>query len=226
MGADSQRQGAVFAGLKSIEHPQLLEKYREDHKGLSRPLTHRQIADAEDTEEPDWDALLAAVTVVAVGRDGAEAYEKAIEALFSAMFYPVLTNPIFQNEIHGGRKRIDITYTNMALEGFFFWLSRHVASSYTHFECKNYASDPANPELDQLSGRFSPNRGRFGILACRNFADKQLFAERCRDTAQDKRGFIIALDDADVAELVQLRRRQLDFFELPMFRERYAALVA
>jgi hypothetical protein len=78
-----------------------------------------------------------------------------------------------------------------------------IPSQHVFVECKNYTGDPANPELDQLSGRFSPLRGQVGLLGCRTFTDKGLFLKRCRDTAQDQRGFCIALDDDDdLAQLV------------------------
>ena len=64
----------------------------------------------------------------------------------------------------------------------------------------------ANPALDQLSGRFSTNRGKFGLLICRSFENKQLFIQRCKDTANDGRGFIIALDDEDIKSLLSLQQ--------------------
>jgi len=55
-------------------------------------------------------------------------YEKAIEGVLSALLYPNLTNP--------NRKRIDITYTNMALNSLFKWLAMHYAAAHVFVECK------------------------------------------------------------------------------------------
>ena len=165
------------------------------------------------------------MVAVATGRPAAVQYEKSIEALLTALFYPVLTNPQVQHQIHGGRKRIDITYTNMALEGFFAWLATHYPAPHVFVECKNYGREIGNPALDQLSGRFSPSRGKFGVLVCRSFQDKELFNQRCRDTALDHRGYVIPLDDDDLARLVDARKHQPDFSELPLFRERFNQLI-
>ncbi|ENC8942667.1 hypothetical protein ABK621_004604, partial [Escherichia coli] len=120
---------------------------------------------------------------------------------FSIIFYPSLCYPQKQEEQHNGRKRVDLTYLNEAKYGFFKWLSMHYFCPKIYIECKNYSSDVANPELDQLSGRFSLNRGNIGILVCRKIENKSLFRQRCKDTANDGRGFILALDDEDVEEL-------------------------
>ncbi len=153
--------------------------------------------------------------------------QKAVEALITALFYPILVHPIPQHEIHDGRKRIDITYSNMASMGFFEWLSKHHPSGNVFFECKNYGREIGNPELDQLSGRFSMNRGKFGLVVCRSLENRPVFEKRCRDTAQDQRGFILALDDEDLASLVEARQKHFDedFFALPLFRERFQRLV-
>jgi hypothetical protein len=115
--------------------------------------------------------------------------------------------PIREFNIHAGRKRVDLAFAN-AGGGFFGWLALHHPAGTIFVECKNYSADPANPELDQLAGRFGPTRGEFGFLCCRPFENKPLFVQRCRDTALDGRGFIIALDHDDLIGLMQMRDRQ------------------
>jgi hypothetical protein len=85
---------------------------------------------------------------------------------------------------------------------FFAWLAKHYPAPYIYVECKNYTEDVKNPELDQLSGRFSPSRGQFGLLVCRGVSDRNKIDSMCRDTAKDGRGFMIVLDDIDLKTLV------------------------
>jgi hypothetical protein len=208
------------------KHPDALASYRaikRDEKHL--PLTLDDIASIEGIAAPDWDGLIANVRTVSVGQPDAARYEKEVEGLLTALFYPNLTNPIVQHEIHDRRKRIDITYTNMALNGFFKWVATHYPAAHVFVECKNYGKEVGNPELDQLSGRFSPSRGQVGLLVCRSFQNKALFAKRCIDTAKDSRGFIIALDDDDLALLAHSRRDEPLYSDWKLLHDRFRALV-
>jgi hypothetical protein len=110
---------------ESLRHPQILQQYRKDAVRTSRPMTHHQLAEIEKIDAPRFERLLDAVIRLPVGRDAATAYENAIEQLLSALFFPSLSAPRKQHEIHDGRKRIDITYVNSAQTGFFFPDSRH-----------------------------------------------------------------------------------------------------
>lgn len=183
--------------------PNLIKEYK--HVKRTNPpgaIDHSEIEKATGGLEPDLDALLAAATAIPAGQAGADAYEKAIEALLTALFHPVLVCPIRQTSIHEGRKRIDITYTNMARSGFFEWLARHHPSANVMVECKNYTRNLGNPEFDQISGRFSPSRGKYGLLVYRECDDKDKILASLRDTAKDDRGFVTPIDDADLACLV------------------------
>ena len=141
-----------------------------------------------------------------LGGAAADQCERAIQKVLSLVTVPDLTFPTRQRQIHDGRKRIDIVYTNAAASGFFDWLATNFPAAHIVVECKNYSGDPANPELDQIAGRFSPSRGRVGFLVCRKFENNDLFWSRCRDTAYDDRGWIIPLDDADLADLITAKK--------------------
>ena len=211
---------------ETIKDPELLSRYRiSKATNLHTPLTHEVLSDAEGAPAPNWDDLLNDVTSLPVGNASANNYERAIESLLTAIFYPSLTNPAMQTRIHEGRKRIDITYANAARTGFFGWLGIHYRASQIFVECKNYAADPANPEIDQLSGRFSQNRGQFGVLVCRSLSDKTLLERRCRDTATDHRGFMLILDDEDLKVIVDARAKDSGSMEFPLLRERFLRLI-
>ena len=141
------------------------------------------------------------------------------------IFYPSLINPKKEAGIDDGRKRIDIYYTNAATTGLFYRIpvARRIVAVKIIVECKNYTNDPGNPELDQLSGRFSRDRGWVGILVARSFANRQLFIARCKDTAVAGRGFIIPLVDKDIERLLDLisqgRRGEVDTYVDGIFDE-------
>ncbi len=193
----------------SKEHPQVLDSYKRSKTYALAEITNETINILNEQDEVfDWDQLKGNLGKLPIGDAGASEFHDHIKGVLTAIFYPFLINPVKEQEIHQGRKRIDLAFENAARDGFFWSLSqiKQVPSAYIFAECKNYSIDPANPELDQLSGRFSVNRGRFGFLVCRKFTNKDLFHQRCRDTAQDGRGFIVALDDSDVTQLLEFRK--------------------
>ena len=121
----------------------------------------------------------------------------------------------------------DISYTNLASQGFFDWVHRiqRAPAPNVFVECKNYGSDLRNPEIDQIAGRFSPLRARLGLLVHRGFGDKSRLIQRCRDTALDSRGFVLPLDDDDLARLADERRRAPDSVTFTLLRQRFDELI-
>lgn len=198
----------------SRENPAVLEGYKNAFRA-TKGVDVRDL-DEDFNTELFVDSLIQALEDIPPGGDDASRFHNLIVGILEFVFYPNLYNPNKEHEIHEGRKRIDISYVNGAKDGFFFRVhtQRNISSSYIMVECKNYTGDPANPELDQLSGRFSPNRGRLGLLVARNFVNRDRFVARCRDTANDDRGIIIPLVDDDIIELLMLvrngRRSRID----------------
>lgn len=185
-------------------HPEVLERYKQI-KGASGPLELEDFDDSLD-EAVLAQALIDRLNLIPGGNDAASEYHNVISGILTFLFCPSLINPIKEFEQHEGRKRIDIKFTNAASEGFF---SQILAAPQTRamsvlVECKNYTRPINNPELDQLSGRFGHQRGFFGLLLCRSIENKDRTIASCRDTAADGRGFMMALDDQDIVEMLQL----------------------
>jgi hypothetical protein len=185
-------------------HPKVLEEYKK-LKGAQGPLSTSDFD--EDFDEAGLaDVIAGRLKQIAAGGAEASSYHSLMIGTLSFLFYPGLVTPVKEAEIHEGRKRIDIRFSNSG-NGTFF--SRAIQSAQMRalsvpIECKNYSADPANPEIDQLSGRFSLARGFFGIMCCRSLDDPALMTRRCADTARDGRGYMLVLSDADIQKMLEL----------------------
>ncbi|KPB04728.1 hypothetical protein [Bacillus sp. CHD6a] len=187
------------------QHPEIFENFRSLTKKEVQPLTHEQLESDDSFEINDYiDILISRLNKIPTGSKSAGEYHRHILGIMEFIFYPNLTRPIIEHEIHQGRKRIDISFDNSATTGFFYQLhaTKDIPSQYIFVEVKNYSNEVTNPELDQISGRFSPNRGKFGILVCRKIDDMDKFIERCADTYHDQRGLVIPLVDEDFIYLL------------------------
>lgn len=207
------------------EHPQVLEMYKK-LKGAQGALSPTELEEGFD-EAALADALGSRLASISPGNDTAGSYHSLSVGLLTFILYPDLIWPIKEREIHEGRKRVDIVFTNAARDGFFYAMMAAAQTRGTHVfvECKNYSTDVGNPELDQLMGRFGHQRGFFGLLLCRSDTNPDLTRARCRDAAQDGRGFVIVLTDADLHGLLGMisagRRSDVERF----FKRRYDELV-
>ena len=198
----------------SENHPEVLERYKRI-LGVPRELRDYELE--EEFEEAIFArALIQHLAGINRGDHDASRFHSFMIGALEFIFYPNLIYPEKELEIHEGRKRIDIAYTNNSDAGFFFRRrsDARVAATKVYVECKNYMKEMANPELDQLAGRFSPVRGRLGFLIGRNFDNRERFIDRCRDTARDDRGFIVAMVDEDTVRMLEMiesgRRWEVD----------------
>jgi hypothetical protein len=187
----------------SKNHPEVLHRYRQS---LTESESQRI---AGDELEDQWLALasyfLAELARLQPGSAHATTYHRLIAGILEFVLYPTLWNPRLEVEIHDGRKRIDIVMENNARFGVFATLPNQggLVSVQVPIECKNYSTDPGNPELDQLIGRFSASRGRIGVLICRSFDDRPRFIQRCHDTLIDGHGLVIPLCDDDIVQFLE-----------------------
>lgn len=198
----------------SRDNPAVFESYRDAYKKTHK-ITISEL-DQDFSDEIFVASIKKQLASTPSGPKHASAFHRLMVGILEYLFYPNLTYPKIEHPIHDNRKRIDIVYANAATGGFFNRISAHhkLTSVYIMVECKNYSSDPANPELDQIVGRFGPNRGYVGLLVARRFENRDLFFERCRDAAKDLKGYVIPLVDEDVEKLLNFaaaqRRSQID----------------
>ena len=198
----------------SKKHPKILQKYREHLREMEQKEQESVVGDEDEAVIAA--ALADALDAIKPGSASASEYHRLMVGAVEFVFFPNLFNPVKEKESHEGRKRIDIVMENSAKDGVFHRLpnTRKLSCAFVPIECKNYTTDIANPELDQLSSRFSVNRGRVGMMCCRHFEDRDLFVKRCQDTLRDGRGLVIPLDDLTVIRLLDVigkgKRNELD----------------
>lgn len=192
------------------KHPEIFGEFRKQTRSKISAVSNSEIC-AEPIQEI-CSFLIDRLKALPAGNASATDYHRTIVGVIELLFYPHLCNPVIEHEIHERRKRIDIVFDNCAESGFFFRLcnTHGIPSRFIMVECKNYSCDVANPEIDQIGGRFSPNRGQMGIIACRSVDDMQALINRCSDTYKDSRGLIIPMVDDDFCELLQYKAAKKD----------------
>ena len=191
------------------ENPEVFRKFKQSTITKISGMVTDEVTPTEIEEIIE--TLKNELIKIPVGSKDATKYHHLISGILELLFYPYVAHPRIEDEIHDGRKRIDITFSNIAEKGFFYLLgtSYNIPCQLIMVECKNYSKDIANPELDQIAGRFSAKRGKFGIICCRSVDHEDLFVEREKDTFKDDRGCIIHLTDKDIIELLDQRKNNI-----------------
>ncbi|MBB6022426.1 DNA (cytosine-5)-methyltransferase 1 [Paenibacillus sp. JGP012] len=141
------------------------------------------------------------------GNGTANNYHELIFQCLNYIFIDSFKRGRSEVQLNNGRKRADIVFDNYATTGFF----AHVKDGYQVFcprifiECKNYSSDPSNPEVDQLLGRLGNRVGQLGILICREVQDTEKLMNRCKDALYQSGSYIFFLTDKDIIELLRFK---------------------
>jgi len=193
----------------SKQHPAILEKYKSE---LRRTASNKNSKIRLETKRKVLNAAerIQILSSISPGNNDANNFHKISFDNLIHIFENRLSRPLREREINQGRKRIDIVFDNTDKKGFFSTLNslHHVQCPKIFIECKNYGKELGNPEVDQLLGRFSPARGKFGILLCRSIENKKVMISRCKDILHDHSAYIIVLDDIDIIALLKFRENK------------------
>lgn len=205
-------------------HPELLSMYKDLAKNIPSMTTF-------DDDTPTITSVCASLAEVfkdiPTGASNANNYHSLVLGTLTALFYPSLIQPHKEWEVNDGRKRIDIVFTNAADDGFFAQRrnDNKVNANTVIVECKNYSNDLENREIDQLIGRFDENRGKFGIITCREVDNVELLQRRCRDAASRSQAYIIFLTDQDLVSMLMAKSQLHDGYVEGILHAKYRDLL-
>ena len=188
-------------------HPKIFEDFRKDTAVEVESLPDSEFEDINVNDLIDH--MISKLNSILPGGEEAGKYHTLMIGVLEFIFYPNLISPVKEEEIHEGRKRIDINFENGAPTEGFFYRAQHshgIPCPYIPMECKNYSKDIHNPELDQMVGRLSPNRGKLGIILSRSIDNEDLFLKRCHDSYVDGHGLIIPLTDQDIITILNKKK--------------------
>lgn len=191
----------------SKEHPEVLSDYkRQLRASVLKKNNERLKIKRKPISTQDRINILKGIPV---GNGAASQFHKFTLATLTTVLGDRVDDPRAEENINGGRKRIDIVYNNANNKGFFRELNdlNKIKCPKIIVECKNYGKEIGNPELDQINGRLNDRRGRFGIIVCRTVEDRKTLIKRCHDLVNDNGNYIIVLDDVDMAELLKLNEK-------------------
>jgi hypothetical protein len=205
----AQPKSKSFIADTVLAHPELLQLYKQIAKayGAMSTFTERQ-----PTVTTICANLATFFAEVRAGAKDATKYHRLVLGSLTALFYPFLIQPHKEWEIHEGRKKIDIVFTNAADVGFFAHRrnDQKVNANAVIVECKNYTEDLGNQEIDQLLGRFDGNRGKFGIITCRSIDNTKTLLNRCRDASSRSQGYVMVLTDDDLIGMLVAKSQLKD----------------
>lgn len=213
----------------------LLDFYKENHLILDSRRFQDLMFSIRKTSGPQEKShkLLSASILISklektdAGSSMANEYHDIIFDCLSQIFNDNLKRGKKEVKIDQGMKRIDIVFDNFDKKGFF----AHIRDRFNIYcpkifiECKNYSSDPVNPEVDQLIGRLSNTSGKFGILVCRNLKNEERLMQRCRAALNKGQGYIIYLVDDDIKNLLHLKEECNDEGIVDYLSEKWDSLI-
>jgi len=194
-------------------YPKLLREYKSDKSGEALNLVGnegilRKQHRANNLEE-SVKKKIKLFQEIKPGNEYADGYHNHILNCLNTIFNDpesenYLSGPKKEDPQNGGRKKIDITFSNSSNKGFFSNLAKYgnAICAKIFFECKNYTDDIKNPEYDQMAGRFNNRESSVGYIVCRDIEDKEKSLKTRKDYLLTQKGYIFVLTDEDIITLL------------------------
>jgi len=213
-----------FVSEFTKNHPSVFSDFKRWAEENSSPVNNYEICDEDPRLVSRY--LITQLAAIEAGSTEANRYHKLCVGALEFLLYPSLVSPAVEREINEGRKRIDITFDNAATSGFFHRIHAvsKVPAQFVSVECKNYSKSVANPEVDQLLGRFSVNHGCVGLLMFRQVDDLERLIARCSDAWIANKHLIIPISDLDLVSMLEGVIAEGSEFVDTFFNTRYRAI--
>lgn len=141
---------------------------------------------------------------ISPGRASWAQYQRVVRDILAATLCPPLEQPLDERSNLSGVNRRDIIFPNYAVDGFWKFIRDHYEAYFVVVEAKNYLGGVKKKEILQIANYLSAHGpGLFGIVACRNAADRSAEVTR-REQWVIYQKMIIVLNDDDLRQMLSL----------------------
>ncbi|MFF8641707.1 hypothetical protein [Streptomyces sp. NPDC015345] len=184
----------------------------------------RYVGNTEVSDNADAFTFGDRLSNLAPGRDNWTLYQRLCQEIFEYLFCPPLRTPIRESRNENGVNRRDFILPNYSSDGYWDFLRKEYRADYIVVDPKNYAGKIGKERVLQVANYLQRHgTGLFGIIVCRNGADRSaLHTIREQWILHDK--MIIILQDADLLQMltdksfgndpVELIRQKIEDFRL------------
>jgi len=147
-------------------------------------------------------SLIGQLETISPGRAAWSFYQRTVRDILAAALCPPLDHPLSEHSNVEGINRRDMIFPNYADEGLWKFLRDHYEAHYVVVDAKNYAGAVKKNEILQMANYLSAHGpGLFGIIVCRDAADRSADVTR-REQWIIHRKLIIILNDDDLKQMM------------------------
>lgn len=194
-----------FISSYIMENPEVMDAYRAELVTRFRPADPAEPSQKAIVDDPVILDTLSRLKQISPGRASANEYHEVIFVLIQFIFDWALENFGKEFKMDAGRSRIDIISDNYASGGLFRDFVDRYRATTVPMECKNYVTDLANDEFNQIMERLGPKTSQLGMVFCRKIDDIPKIVAHLGDRWLRHNCMILLFDDNLVERLTLLR---------------------